>query len=113
MSATTARAMELPNASVDVACVGVSASPASTGKYGGKTAVTTVVATGTALSFSIVGGADAAKFQIDANTGALSFLSAPNFEAPHDAGQRFAVERGVQEEDRSIQLGYGGVGVDE
>ncbi|MBL8158824.1 cadherin repeat domain-containing protein, partial [bacterium] len=34
----------------------------------------------------IVGGADAAKFSINASTGALSFISAPDFEAPTDAG---------------------------
>ena len=35
---------------------------------------------GTVLSYSITGGADAALFQIDANTGALSFIAAPDFE---------------------------------
>ncbi|RJF96743.1 DUF4347 domain-containing protein [Noviherbaspirillum cavernae] len=52
------------------------------------TAVTTVTATdadGNTLSFSISGGADAAKFAIDNATGALSFISAPNHEAPTDA----------------------------
>ena len=46
------------------------------------TAVTTVTATdldaGSTLTYSIVGGADAAKFTVDANTGALSFVSAPD-----------------------------------
>ena len=51
------------------------------------TAVTTVAATGaTALSYSIVGGADAAQCQTDGTTGALSFVAAPDFEAPADAG---------------------------
>jgi len=54
------------------------------------TAVTTVTATdadaGATLSYSIVGGADAAKFTIDAGTGVLSFVSAPDFEAATDAG---------------------------
>ncbi|MEJ0078343.1 MAG: Ig-like domain-containing protein [Alphaproteobacteria bacterium] len=53
------------------------------------TAVTTVVATdpdaGTTLAYSISGGADAALFQINASTGALSFKSAPDFEHPADA----------------------------
>src|SRR5437867_3827447 len=53
-------------------------------------AVTTVVASdpdaGSTLTYSIAGGDDAAKFTIDASTGALSFASAPNFEAPTDAG---------------------------
>ncbi|MEH2590705.1 beta strand repeat-containing protein [Bradyrhizobium sp. AZCC 1721] len=41
---------------------------------------------GQALTYAIAGGADAGQFEIDANTGALSFVSAPNFEAPADAG---------------------------
>jgi hypothetical protein len=54
------------------------------------TAVTTVTATdpdaGQTLSYSLIGGADASKFAINATTGALAFLTAPNFEAPTDAG---------------------------
>ncbi|MEA5618814.1 ExeM/NucH family extracellular endonuclease [Cronbergia sp. UHCC 0137] len=38
---------------------------------------------GDTVSFSI-GGADASKFNIDSLTGVLSFISAPNFEAPND-----------------------------
>ena len=52
------------------------------------TTVTTVTAFDgnfDAVNFAIVGGADASKFQINAGTGALSFLAAPNFEAPTDA----------------------------
>ena len=37
------------------------------------------------LVYSITGGADAAKFTINAETGLLSFVSAPDFEAPGDA----------------------------
>ncbi len=40
---------------------------------------------GDALTFSITGGADASLFQIDPTTGALSFVAAPDFEAPGDA----------------------------
>ena len=55
------------------------------------TAVMTVTATDAdqpaqTLSYSIVGGADAAKFSINASTGALSFVSAPDFETPTDVG---------------------------
>ena len=50
--------------------------------------MTTVVATdvdpGTTLTYAIVGGADAQRFVIDAATGALSFVAAPDFEAPAD-----------------------------
>jgi hypothetical protein len=52
------------------------------------TAVVTVAASdqeGQTVTYSITGGADAADFTIDGNTGALSFAVAPNFEAPHDA----------------------------
>lgn len=38
------------------------------------------------VTWSIVGGADQAKFSINAGTGTLSFITAPNFEAPTDAG---------------------------
>ncbi|HEX8225761.1 MAG TPA: cadherin domain-containing protein [Allosphingosinicella sp.] len=41
---------------------------------------------GTVPTFLIAGGADAARFTIDAQTGALSFIDAPDFEAPGDAG---------------------------
>jgi VCBS repeat-containing protein len=54
------------------------------------TAVTTVTATdpdaGATITFSIVGGADSSLFTIDPNTGALAFVSAPDFETPGDAG---------------------------
>jgi cadherin domain-containing protein/Big-like domain-containing protein len=49
--------------------------------------VTTVQATDVEtsnLTYSIVGGTDAAKFEIDASTGALTFKAAPDFEAPAD-----------------------------
>ena len=54
------------------------------------TAVTTVQATdpdlGPALTYSIAGGADAAAFVIDATSGALAFVAAPDFELPSDVG---------------------------
>ena len=54
------------------------------------TAVTTVSAidpdAAAALSYAIAGGADAAKFTINASTGALAFIAAPNFETPTDSG---------------------------
>lgn len=55
-----------------------------------QTAVTTVAATdvdkGTAFTYSIFAGADAAAFTIDARTGVLSFKAAPDYEKPTDAG---------------------------
>jgi hypothetical protein len=57
---------------------------------GENTAVaTTITATdpdaGTTLGYSIVGGADAAQFQINSATGVLSFVAPPNFELPSNS----------------------------
>ena len=38
------------------------------------------------LTYAIAGGADAARFTVNAATGVLSFVSAPDFEAPADTG---------------------------
>lgn len=58
------------------------------------------------LSYSIVlpdqgngAGADGAKFAIDAVTGALSFIAAPNFESPADAGANNVYDVTVQVSD--------------
>ncbi|MGY4815714.1 VCBS domain-containing protein [Pseudomonas chlororaphis subsp. piscium] len=71
------------------------------------TAVTTVTATDVdlpaqTLSYSIVGGADAAKFSIVSGTGALSFISAPNFEAPTDSGTNNVYEVIVRASDGTL-----------
>ena len=67
------------------------------------TAVTTVSATdpdvGQTLSYAISGGADAARFAINQTTGALSFVTAPNFEAPTDAGSNNVYDVTVQASD--------------
>ncbi|MBH0208303.1 MAG: hypothetical protein HP495_07260, partial [Nitrospira sp.] len=67
------------------------------------TSVTTVTATdadaGQTLSYSIVGGADAAKFTINSSTGQLSFVSALNFEAPTDSGGNNVYDVTVQVSD--------------
>ncbi|MGB9366692.1 MAG: FG-GAP-like repeat-containing protein [Xanthobacteraceae bacterium] len=51
------------------------------------TVVTTVVATDpdSPLTYSIAGGSDAGKFQINSSSGALSFITAPDFEIPGDS----------------------------
>lgn len=53
------------------------------------TAVVSVTATdanvGQILTYTITGGVDASKFEINATTGILSFLVAPDFEAPTDS----------------------------
>ncbi len=56
----------------------------------GQTNVTTLFASDADLppqtvSFGISGGADAAKFALDSNNGALTFRAPPNFEVPGDA----------------------------
>ena len=48
------------------------------------------------LSYSIVGGADAALFSIDAGTGVLSFNAAPDYEAPADVGANNVYDVTVQ-----------------
>jgi hypothetical protein len=57
----------------------------------GTTSATDVNATdpdpGATLTYSIGGGADAGAFSIDSASGVLSFLTAPNFEAPGDSNQ--------------------------
>ncbi len=68
------------------------------------TAVTTVTATDSdlpaqTLTYSISGGADAAQFTIDASTGALSFATAPDREAPTDADSDNVYEVRVQVSD--------------
>ncbi len=53
------------------------------------TAVTTITSTdpeNQPRTYSISGGLDAARFAIDPATGALSFVTAPNYEAPNDSG---------------------------
>lgn len=88
------------NANVTLTITGANDAPVITSNGGGNTtavslpenstAVTSVVATdidsGSVINYSIAGGADAALFTINAITGALSFINAPNFEQPLDAG---------------------------
>ncbi len=59
---------------------------------------------GQAVSYAISGGADASKFTINADTGALFFVTAPNYEAPTDAGRDNVYDVNVQASD-----GHGGV----
>src|SRR5258705_152976 len=70
------------------------------------TAVTTVTAidadAGSTLTYSIVGAADAARFTVDASTGALSFVSAPDYENPTDAGANNIYDVTVQVSDGTL-----------
>ena len=69
-------------------------------------AVTTVTAvdadSGSTLTYSIAGGADAAKFAVNATTGALSFGSTPDYEHPTDAGGNNVYDVVVQVSDGSL-----------
>lgn len=61
------------------------------------------------LGFSIIGGADAALFDINAATGALSFLAAPNFEAPIGSGNNVydvivQVSDGIAVDQQALQV---------
>lgn len=50
-----------------------------------QTSATTILANQSS-TFSIVGGADSGKFNIDTSTGTITFKAAPNFEAADDSG---------------------------
>ena len=67
----------------------------------GATAVTVVAATdpeGRAPAYSISGGADRARFAVDATTGALRWLGAADFETPADQGADKRVDQHEQRE---------------
>jgi len=82
-----------------VTVVNVNETPTITSNGGGTKATVTIAENGkavttakaadpdkTAVTWSISGGADKALFQIDPKTGALTFKSAPDFEAANDSG---------------------------
>ena len=71
------------------------------------TAVTTVTATDAdlpaqTLTYTITGGADAARFTIDSSTGVLTFVAAPDFEVPTDVGANNVYDVIVQVSDGSL-----------
>lgn len=87
------------SASASIRVTGANTAPSITSDGAGATATRTVVENSTAVTvvtssdpdggtpvYSIAGGVDAARFKIDALTGALSFIAAPDFEAPADTG---------------------------
>ena len=103
-------------AQLTLSITGANDSPVITSNLGGATAsisvaengtaVTTVVAAdvdaGTTLTYSISGGADSAKFAINASTGVLTFVAAPDFEAPTDVGGNNIYDVIVQASDRTL-----------
>jgi VCBS repeat-containing protein len=71
------------------------------------TAVTTVTASDAdgpvqTLTYSISGGADAARFTINSTTGVLGFVTAPNYEAPADSGANNVYDVTVQVSDGTL-----------
>ena len=70
---------------------------------------------GSTKAYSIIGGADSSKFTINAATGELSFISAPNFEAPGDSGANniydvvVKVSDGVLSDTQSLAVSVGNV----
>jgi Ca2+-binding RTX toxin-like protein len=66
------------------------------------TIVTAADIDGDAVTYAIAGGADADRFTIDAVTGALSFVSSPNYEAPTDANQNNVYDVVVEASDGSL-----------
>src|SRR5205085_991424 len=80
-------------------------SPATYTVAENSTAVGTVVATDAdspTLTYSLVTGVDSASFSINQTTGALSFVTAPNFEAPGDVGANNVYNLTVQASDGTL-----------
>ncbi|GJL61425.1 MAG: hypothetical protein NPIRA04_00790 [Nitrospirales bacterium] len=109
---TTAFSTATDTASITVTAVNDAPTITSNGGGGtaninvveGNTAVTTVVSTDVdvpadTLSYSLVGGADQGVFSLDANTGALTFNTAPAFASPADADMDNVYEVQVQVSD--------------
>ncbi|HYS90387.1 MAG TPA: cadherin repeat domain-containing protein, partial [Bradyrhizobium sp.] len=86
--------------------VGDSGTTASVSISENATAAATITAperdAGSTLTYSIVGGADASHFTINASTGALSFVSAPDYETPTDAGGNNVYDVTVQVSDGTL-----------
>jgi hypothetical protein len=57
---------------------------------------------GTTLTYSITGGADANLFNINSSTGAVTFKTSPNFEAPADSGANNVYDIVVQVSDGAL-----------
>ena len=64
------------------------------------------VADATAVTYAIVGGVDGGHFQIDHVTGALSFQSAPDFEAPSDSNSDNVYEVNIAVTDSAGNIHY-------
>ena len=56
------------------------------------------------LTYSITGGADSALFNINSSTGELTFIAAPDFEMPNDAGMDNIYNVTVQASDGALAI---------
>ncbi|MDP3252686.1 MAG: hypothetical protein Q8M77_12350 [Hydrogenophaga sp.] len=65
---------------------GAAGAPSSVGSAAENTTAVHTFTANETVTWSLNGGADAAQFSLNATTGALIFLAAPNFEAPADGG---------------------------
>ncbi|XVJ69882.1 MAG: cadherin repeat domain-containing protein [Rhizobacter sp.] len=77
---------------------GVTGSTSATSVAENTTSVHTFTANET-VTWGISGGVDAARFSINSSTGALSFVSAPDFEAPNDSDSNNTYVVGVRATD--------------
>ena len=84
-SAAQAVAITVTNVTTPVITSAATASFAENATGTVYTATATDADAGTTLSYAL-GGTDAAKFNINASTGVVTFISTPNYEAPTDAG---------------------------
>lgn len=87
-----------PNANPPVFTSGVSAT-VDENISGTAYTATATDADGDSISYSIVGGADAAVFSINASTGALTFIGPPDFENPVDSDSDNAYEVTIRASD--------------
>jgi hypothetical protein len=86
-SLTATKAVAVTVGNVNETLSFTSATSASVGENSTSAMVVTAIdPEGAGITYAIAGGADAALFSVDAATGALSFLSAPDYEGPADAG---------------------------
>jgi CSLREA domain-containing protein len=108
------------NQAIAITLTDVNDAPVISSNGGGATAMVSVAENSTTVTtvaaldedrpiqtktFSLSGGADRLKFSIDASTGALRFVTPPNFESPTDAGATNVYEV-------IVQVGDGSGGVD-
>jgi Cadherin domain/RTX calcium-binding nonapeptide repeat (4 copies) len=115
VTVTATDGVTIDSQALAVTVINVNEAPVITSNGGGDTAAISIAENGTTVTtvtsgdpegaarvYSIAGGADAAKFVIDTTTGALSFVAAPNYEAPTDVGANNVYDVIVQASDGSL-----------